>query len=231
MNRLGLGAEDLIWLRDHKKDLLLNVCLVMSHLACGAIPDHPLNALQLKRFHEQRPTDIAASLANSAGICLGTEYAFDLTRPGLALYGGNPFQGRTNPFHAVVSLTAPILQCRWVTPGQSVGYDATWVASQKRQIATIALGYADSILIGGRCPHISIHGHLAPVVGRVSMDLITADVTNIPDVRRGTHVQFLGEHISLENLTQATQRSPYEILTSLGKRYKRHYQSSQKESP
>ena len=200
----------------------------MSHLACADEPEHPSNRKQLARFEELRAVlpPLKASLANSSGIFLGPAYHFDLVRPGVALYGVNPTPGRDNPMRPVVRLTAPIIQLRRLEAPAAVGYGSTYEAAAGRRIATVAVGYADGYLRAlGNAGHASIDGVRVPVVGRVSMDLITLDVTDLPEARvqPGQGVDLIGDGCDLDTLAAEAGTIGYEILTSLGARYARRY--------
>ena len=169
-----------------------------------------------------------ASFASSGGILLGADYAFDLVRPGIALYGGNPGSGRPNPFKTAVRLTAPVLQVRRVDKGEAVGYGATFRVGRPTTLATVALGYADGLMraLGNRGVG-AIGGHLAPIAGRVSMDLVTLDLTDVPGelVAPGVEVEFLGDAVLLENVAAAAGTT-IPILTSLGERIIRTYEGA-----
>jgi alanine racemase len=228
MNRLGVPPSDISLLSAGAGKRLsgINLVLLMSHLACSDDPSSKMNAEQLQRFR----TSLAmlppapASLAASGGVLLGKDYAFDLVRPGLALYGGNPQSGRPNPFRTVMQLAGRILQLRRVDKGETVGYGASFRAARPSTLATVALGYADGLMraIGNKGSG-AIGGIRAPVAGRVSMDLITLDVTDIPSAAIGSEIEFVGDTISLEEAAQAAGTANYEILTSLGARFPRHY--------
>ena len=189
MNRLGLTLHEALDLR-RNETLLATLApdLVISHLACADTPDHPMNRRQLALFGEVRAQfpDLPASLANSAGVFLGPDYHFDLVRPGIALYGGVAVQGLTNPMRAVATLEARVLAVREAEEGETVGYGATQSFKEPARLATLSVGYADGYhrLAGGSDERpgawVWVRGQRAPLVGRVSMDLITIDVTNIP---------------------------------------------------
>jgi len=231
MNRLGLPTEELSVLSAEVRKRLngLNLVLVMSHLACSDDPSAKMNAEQLGRFRSALAMlpPAPASLAASGGVLLGRDYAFELVRPGLALYGGNPQPGFPNPFKAVARLVGRVLQLRCVDKGESVGYGAAFLAERPTTLATVGLGYADGLMraIGNRGAG-AIDGMRAPVAGRVSMDLVTLDVTDIPSAAVGTEVEFIGGTISLEEAAAAARTANYEILTSLGTRFPRHYVSA-----
>jgi alanine racemase len=231
MNRLGLPAAELATLSAEREKRLrgINLVLVMSHLACSEDPASPMNRLQLDRFRAGLAALPAApaSLASSGGILLGRDCAFDMVRPGLGLYGGNPRAPLPNPFATAAVLTGRILQLRRVDKGETVGYGATFRVGRPGTLATIALGYADGLMraIGNRGEG-AIDGIRVPIAGRVSMDLITLDVTEVPEtsLRVGADVELLGDTMNLEELAGAANSAPYEILTSLGgKRVPRLY--------
>ncbi len=227
MSRLGLDARECAVLaQDHARLAGIDVRCVMSHLVSAELPDDPLNALQRDRFVAGRARLPAApaSLANSAGIFLGQAYAFDLARPGSALYGINPTPMANNPMRSVVTLTARVLAVRDIPDGATVGYNATWTAQKPRRIATIGMGYAD----GWHRLHSNkgvacFDGHPVPLVGRVSMDLITFDVTDQPTVQPGSWLELLGPHRLVDDAAREAGAFSYEVLTALGHRYHRIY--------
>jgi len=233
LNRLGLPPSELSVLAAEAKlhRAGFNLVLVMSHLACAEDPALPMNAEQLSRFRAGLATlpPAPASLASSGGILLGRDYAFDLVRPGIALAGGNPQSGLSNPFAVTVRLTGRILQRRRVDKGECVGYGATFRVVRPTSLATVALGYADGLMraLGNKGAG-AIAGHKAPIVGRMSMDLVTLDVTDIPEdlAATGAEVEFLGDTMLLEDMAQAAGTAAYEILTSLGRRVRRVYEGA-----
>ena len=216
MSRLGLSS------RDVRPDLLagLRIKTLMSHLAC-ADEEHPLNSEQLRRFR-QTIAGVEArnfSLANSAGILLGEVFTFGLTRPGLALYGGVPRPEAAGHIRQVVRPRAQILQRRFIRPGQSVGYGATYVAERRREIAILNIGYADGYLRGFSGTGAALHDSARlPVLGRVSMDLLAIDVSMTPQVREG---DWLDLEFDLPKAAAQAGLSQYELLTTLGRRYDR----------
>ncbi len=237
LNRLGLAASDIQALvRDvHMLDRL-DVTLVMSHLACADEPEAKKNAQQRAIFEQLLPLlpRTARSLAASDGLMLGTDYHYDLVRPGYALYGGQAFGGGPTPVAPAVRLHVKILQVRDVAPGQSVGYSATWSPDRLSRIAIIAAGYADGLFrrlsraSGGDGGFVAINGQLAPIVGRVSMDLITVDVSDIaPTPQPGDLVEVIGPNISIEAVGAGAGTIGYEVLTSLGRRFHRIYQGGE----
>lgn len=215
MNRLGLDLRNLADLLDG-----LRIETLMSHLAC-ADEDHPLNAAQLAAFREVTRHIPAQrySLANSAGILLGTDYAFDLTRPGLALYGGVPRPEAAGEIAQVVRPRAQILQRRAVRAGETVGYGATFVAIEPREAAMLNIGYADGYLRGfsGRGAALR-DGQRLPLLGRVSMDLIAIDVTDAPGLAEGDWLEL---DYDLPTASAQSSLSQYELLTAMGRRYAR----------
>jgi len=218
MNRLGLAADELAILSGQSAARLsgLNIVLVMSHLACGDEAS-PMNAQQLSRFKQALAMlpPAPASLAASHGAFLGMEYHFDLVRPGVALYGANPQNTAQNLMQPVAILTGKVLQIRGIDTGDSVGYAATFRAKRPTMLATVALGYADGIpRTLSNTGAAAIAGGRAPIVGRVSMDLITLDVTGI-DVAPGDEAELLGDTVSLSEVAAAAGTNEYEILTRL----------------
>lgn len=221
MNRLGMEADELSSILEHMPTL--NPVLVMSHLACADEPDHRQNAEQLAAFEEMTATlpNLRRSFSATGGILLGADYHMNITRPGIGLYGGDPFV-EAQP---VVALSIPVVQTRPVAVGESVGYAASWVAKRPSTIATVAAGYADGIIraVGGKAALYA--GNTAcPIVGRVSMDLITVDVTDLPQVPES--LEILNSTQTVDVLANAAGTIGYEILTSLGGRYERRYTQS-----
>lgn len=229
MSRLGLPAAELDLLVSAPERLQgVDLAMVMSHLACADEPDHPLNGQQLAAFGSARRhfPGTAGSLANSSGIFLGAAYHADLVRPGAALYGVNPLPGQPNPMAQVVRLQGKILQVRQIDSGRTVGYGATHRAEGARTIATVAAGYADGYLrsLSNRgCAYVD--AVRVPLVGRVSMDLATFDVTGLPEARvhPGAMVDLIGPHNPVDDVADAAGTIGYEILTALGSRYLRSY--------
>ncbi|MBM3527599.1 MAG: alanine racemase [Alphaproteobacteria bacterium] len=233
MNRLGLTIEEAVAVAHRIQSENHGVELLMSHLACADQTNHPLNDQQIRQFRELRSLfrGISSSLANSAGIFLDSSTYCDLVRPGVALYGGNPTPGRPNPMRQVIDLKCRILQVRNVPRGQTVGYGATWTAKRPSRIAVIAAGYADGIprAAGALGPEGApqreaiVNDRRCKVVGRVSMDLIAVDVTDIPEgaVRRDAMATLIGAGLSLEEAATQAGTIDYELLTSLGRRYHR----------
>lgn len=219
MNRLGMEPAEWAAL----KDIALSQMpvMILSHLACADHPEHPMNAKQLKVFRGMTAgMDVPRSLAATGGTLLGPDYHFEMTRPGIGLYGGMPFVDA----HPVVSLDLPIVQIRDVNPGETVGYGCTWTAQRPSRIATLSAGYADGLIRAmGSKAVLHVGDTPCPLVGRVSMDLLTVDVT---DLDHDPHsVSILGRHNSVDTLARAAGTIGYEILTSFGARYARTYLS------
>ncbi len=236
LNRLGLEEVDVMkFAADDTLTSDLDLRLIMSHLASADDPTNPANETQRVAFDRLRVQfpKAPASLAASDGLMLGPTYHYDLVRPGYALYGGQAFQGRRAPVEPVVKVESRVLQVRDLRPGQSVGYSGTWTARRASRIAIIAAGYADGVprtasapdaIPGGR---VAIHGCEMPMVGRVSMDLVTVDVTDTPrPVARGDLVEIVGPLISLEAAGADARTIGYEMLIRLGRRFERIYVAS-----
>lgn len=233
MSRLGLPGEELAVLSSDAKKRLsdLRLVLLMSHLACADEAEAKMNRVQLDRFHTALAMlpEAPASLASSGGVLLGKDFAFDLVRPGIGLYGGNVQDAPQNPFTTTVVLSARVLQLRHVGQGESVGYGASFRTKRPSVIATLGIGYADGLRrsIGNRA-RVSIAGWSAEIVGRVSMDLITVDVTDIPPDLLSTSImaEIFGDAISLSQAATDAGTVPYEILTSLSPRVPRRYETA-----
>jgi alanine racemase len=236
MNRLGVSPEEAAALAPRVQTQNHGIALLLSHLACADVPGHPLTAKQLNLFRELRTlySGIPASLANSSGIFLGDTAYFDLARPGAALYGINPTPGDPNPMKPVVQLTGRILQIRSVARDQTIGYGATWTARRNSRIAVLAAGYADGLLrsasAGDERPGGSaiIAGNRCPIVGRISMDLMTVDISDLFDraVHRGEVATLIGGELSIDDVAAAAGTIGYEVLTRLGARCQVVYRSA-----
>jgi alanine racemase len=240
INRLGLtiaeaqGLIPRINAGDH------GIELVMSHLACAESLHHPLNARQLATFREIASvfSGVPASLSNSSGIFLGAPFLFDLVRPGAALYGINPTPEADSPVQPVVELKARVVRIREVERGESVGYGATWTTRRPTRLAIVSAGYADGYFRAGgsndgtRGAEVVVAGKRCPVAGRISMDLMAIDVTDLEKnaVRRGHLVTLIGEGITVDELAHHFGTIGYEVLTSLGPRYARVYKGGPIES-
>lgn len=217
MNRLGMEPAE--WAALREIALSASPVLLMSHLACADEPDHPMNARQLRTFSDMTEgTGVPRALAATGGILLGPEYHFDMTRPGIGLYGGAPF-AKARP---VVGLSLPVIQVRDLAPGEPVGYGASWVAPGPVRLATVGAGYADGLIRAmSNRGQLFFEGTPCPIVGRVSMDLITADVTHLP--RPPEALDILCAEQGVDALAEAAGTIGYEVLTALGPRYGRRH--------
>jgi alanine racemase len=241
INRLGLtvteaqGIIPRINAGDH------GITLVMSHLISAELVNNQSNAKQLTAFREiaSHFTNVQASLSNSSGIYLGAQFQFDMVRPGAALYGVNPTPEADNPMQGVVELKARIIQIRNVERGETVGYGGTWTARRPTKLAIVSAGYADgyfraaSANDGTRGAEVMVAGKRCPVAGRISMDLIAVDITDLPAsaARRGHMVTLIGEGITVDELAHHFGTIGYEVLTSLGRRYARIYKGGNAPPP
>ena len=217
MNRLGMEAPD--WAATRADLEAGPLTLVMSHLACADEPDHPMNAAQLAAFTAMTAgVSAPRSFAATGGILLGPEYHFDLTRPGVGLYGGAPFAAAT----PVVRLSLPVVQIRDVAVGETVGYAASFTAQRPTKIATVSAGYADGLIryMSGKA-QLFASNTPCPLAGRVSMDLLTVDVTDLPEIP--DHLDILCPLQGVDDLATVAGTIGYEILTALGRRYQRRY--------
>lgn len=218
MNRLGMEAAE--WARIRDEALAAGPDFIMSHLACADEPEHPANIMQLQAFREMTEgADAPLSLAATGGILLGPEYHFDLVRPGVGLFGGMPFSDARQ----VVHLSLPVIQTRQLQAGEFVGYGATWTAERPCRVATVAAGYADGILriLSASGAKLYADGVACPIVGRVSMDLVTADVTHLAQVPDS--LDLICDEQPIDKLADYAGTIGYEILTLLRHRYKRNY--------
>ncbi len=225
INRLGVKPQNLSQFRNFKPQLL------MSHFIASEVHDDKRNRQQIERFENARsvfPT-VNASLANSSGIFLKEMPFYDLVRPGYALYGGNPTPSAPNPMQNVISLTAPVIQTSKIAQGETVGYNGIWTAQRDSLIATLSIGYADGFLRSASSMNddggqIAWSGALYPVVGRVSMDLVTVDVTDAqtPPLR-GDKVEIIGNTLPIDAVASRLKTIGYEVMTSLGKRHSKIY--------
>jgi alanine racemase len=235
MRRHGLTSEDATTLAGRLKTLRFKPSLVMSHLACADEPKHPMNAQQIADFRALRDLfpGIPASLANSAALLALKDSHFDLVRPGISLYGGRAVANGENPSQPVVRLDLRIIQVRHAEPGNTVGYGAEQMIRRPSRIAVLAGGYADGILRAAGASdrrvgaEVVIAGKRCPLIGRISMDLMAVDVTDIPEyeLKRGDYATILGEGISVDDLAAHAGTLGYEVLTNLGHRYARLYRA------
>lgn len=214
INRLGIAATDLA----DPAIAALDVDVLMSHLSSADEDDDAVSVAQLNAFRAAIPQvrHRRESLANSAGLALGPEYAFDLTRPGLALYGGVPCAQLAGHLRQVAHVEAAILQVRTLRPGDAVGYNGTYVASAPQRVATVSLGYADGFLRSRGQGGALFRGDAAlPILGKVSMDMVVVDLSTAPDLAEG---DWLTVPYDLQDAARQSALSQYELLTSLGRR-------------
>lgn len=214
MQRLGFAPEDV---PNHA-----DVVLLLTHLACADTPDDPMNAVQLERFEAvaARFPGVPVSIANSAGILNGVR---GIGRPGIGLYGGNPFSGRNNPLRCVATLEGQVLQVRRVRAGESVGYGASRVVTRDTNVAVVGAGYADGVprLLSNR-GEVAVRGVRLPILGRVSMDLTQVDATDVA-IERGEWVEFFGPTVGVDEVAASSETIAYEVLTGIGRRVERRY--------
>lgn len=241
MNRLGLTMAEAqaIIPRIHAGDH--GITLLISHLVSAELLNNPINARQLAAFRQiaSEFTGVPASLSNSSGIYLGAPFQFDMVRAGAALYGVNPTPEADNPMQQVVDLKSRILQIRSIDRGETVGYGGTWTARRSTKLAIIATGYADgyfraaSANDGTRGADVVIAGKRCPIAGRISMDLMAADITDLPPnaARRGHMATLIGEGITVDELAHHFGTIAYEVLTSLGPRHARIYKGGDTDAP
>ena len=217
MNRLGM--EPMEWESVKELALSLNPVLIMSHLACADDPNHKMNSKQLDIFLTlTNKININKSLAATGGILLGPEYHFDLTRPGIGIYGCAPMQDCL----PVLKIDIPVIQIRNIESGETVGYGNTWTSPCKKKIATISAGYADGLFRAiGKKAKLYFEEISCPIVGRISMDLIGVDITSlkVDPVR----LELINSQQTVDNIAEGAETIGYEFLTSLGNRYSRNY--------
>jgi alanine racemase len=239
-NRLGLHIDEALALADDvSRPASFAPVLVMSHLACGDDQLSPMNKQQLESFRKVTAAyeGIDSSLAASAGIFLGDNYHFDLTRPGIALYGGEAVNGMSNPMRPVATAEARVIQVRTVRAGESVSYGRALKLTRDSRLAIVAAGYADGYMrsqSSGGVPLRSalpqggqgfFEGYTVPVAGRITMDLTIFDVTDLPDnlIRAGDYIELFGKNIPVDDAARAAGTIGYEMLTSVGLRHERKY--------
>lgn len=227
INRLGLSGTDTEKFLSDGNDL--NIALILSHLVRSEEQDHETNKIQLEKFQQIRSAlpHIPASLSNSGGIYLGEEYHFDLLRPGIMLYGGNPGLAQLpDGIRNVLELKGKILQIRNLEPGMSVGYNAVWTAERPSRVAIINVGYADGTYKTSDKDHlVYLGGSLVPVIGKVSMDMIVIDITGsqFDHIKVEDEVELMGPNITLEMTSELSTLGQYELLTGVGQRYNKKY--------
>lgn len=224
MNRLGFAAQRV----DPADFTGFNLDLVLSHPACGDTPEHPLNAIQRRRCEEVAALfpGVPASFTSTAGAITGAGPGGDIARLGIGLYGGNPFADRPNPVVPVATFEAPVLALREAAAGDTVGYGGT-VLDAPARLATVGAGYADGIprRLSGRGA-VAAGGRRLPIVGRVSMDLVTVDATAAGDLREGDLVEVFGAAIPVDEVATLAGTIGYEILTGVGPRVERRYRAA-----
>ena len=222
MERLGLPIDELV-IDDLKS---INLCLLMTHLACADEPDNPFNIEQIESFRRvsQRLPGVQTSIGNSAGTLNGELFQGDVARPGIGLYGANPFRHLKNPLEIVARCEAKVIAVRDLKSNKSIGYGGSFVTAKPSKIAVVGMGYADGL------PHVlSNTGHLAfgrallPIRGKISMDLTQVDITNCPEVQVGDWLEFFGDTIDVDDVAKSAQSFGYEFLTGIGSRVNRQY--------
>ncbi len=240
MHRLGISFEEALLLgNDVTRPAGFSPVLIMSHLACADEPDHPMNAQQRDRFAEIAAVfeGIDASLANSAGILLGSSFGFDLTRPGISLYGGQALSAGGSSLRPVATAESRIIAIHEARRGETVGYGAAATLTRDSRLAVCSIGYADGYMRSLSGAGIPLRadgsegaygyacGQRLPIVGRVTMDLTVFDITGLPRaaLRAGDFIELFGEHMPLQSVADAAGTIDYEMLTSLGARFRRHY--------
>ena len=231
MNRLGMSIDETAAVAARMQSEQHGLTLLMSHFAYAERREHPLNDQQIRQFREIRTLfrGIPGSLANSAGMFLDEAAYCDMVRPGVALYGGNPTPGKPNPMKPVINLQVRVLQVRNVPRGATVGYQAAWTARRATRIAIIAAGYGDGMLRAAGATdadpgrHMLIAGNRCRIVGRVSMDLVAVDITDLKEgaVRRGDLVTLIGDELTIDAVASEAGTIGYEVLTNLGRRFHR----------
>lgn len=241
MNRLGFGIRDTGRVREEMEQFGYLPQMVMSHLACADQPNHEKNRTQLALFQSilaQFP-GVPASLSNSAGMMIGRENHMQMVRPGIALFGGRAVSGRKNPMTPVVKLEVPVLQVRTAKTGETVGYGASFELDRDSRLAILAIGYADGFLRSlsstntRQGARIVFNNRIAPIVGRVSMDLVAVDVTDLGDnaPKPGDMVEVFGKTLTVDSQADLAGTIGYELLTGLKGRYKRSYISPSSSAP
>ncbi len=233
MSRLGFESLPALQQAMERRAAASGADLLMSHFVSSERPDDPVNAVQIARFNAARKAfrRLPGSLANSSGMFLNARPIYDLARPGYALYGGNPTPGRPNPMLPVVTLSVAVQQTRWIEAGVTCGYNAQWTARRRTRLATLLAGYADGLPRGAGAndersgAEVVIAGRRCPLVGRISMDLSVADVTDLPEgaVKAGDRAEFFGARGDLDDFAARSGTIGYQVLTGLGPRYRREY--------
>ena len=222
MERLGISYQD-VSIEELK---LVNLQLLMTHLACADDPDDVFNSCQVDRFATLTKAlpHVRTSIGNSAGTLNGVRFQGDLVRPGIGLYGANPFRNKPNPLEIVARCEAKVLTIRDVEKGASIGYQSSFTTTRKSRVAVLGMGYADGL------PHVlsnqgqmAYDGALLPIIGRISMDLTQIDVTDCSEIKVGDWVEFFGDTIDVDDVAQSAKSFGYEFLTGIGSRVERQY--------
>ncbi|NNH29969.1 alanine racemase [Rhizobium sp. SEMIA 4085] len=243
-NRLGLHIDEALALADDvSRPASFAPVLVMSHLACGDDPSSQMNKQQLESFRKVSAAyeGIESSLAASGGIFLGEDYHFDLTRPGIAIYGGEAVSGMANPMRPVATAQARVIQVRTVRAGESVSYGRTLRLDRDSRLAVVSAGYADGYMRSQSSGGIPLRqavpqggqglfeGYTVPVAGRITMDLSIFDVTDLPEnlIRAGDYIELFGRNIPVDDAARAAGTIGYEMLAGVGLRYERKYVSEE----
>ena len=232
MNRLGLTSKEFEYVVNNPCELEgVEPKLLLSHLACADQPGHEMNQKQLSIFRsaKNKISNMRFSLANSGGIFLGQPYHFDMVRPGIALYGSHPDPTTFNPLNQVIKLYGRVLQIRNAKTGSTVGYNASHLLKKKTLIATVGLGYADGYIRSlGDNSHAFFKGAKLPIIGPISMDYITVDISSIKTdtIKIGDLIEFIGDNFTLDDIAKVAKTVPHEILSNLGKRHQRSYFAS-----
>jgi alanine racemase len=234
MNRLGLTPNELSKILNNPAEMNgANLCGLMSHLACSDEPNHEMNQQQLSEFikAKNKLPRMETSLANSGGIFLGKSYHFDLARPGIALYGATPNYNACNPLKQAIKLYGRVLQIRETGANQTVGYGASYKPTRDSVIATVGVGYADGYLRSLSSNSYAFFNNIKiPIIGRVSMDCITVDISSVPTrtIKPGDFIEVMGDNFTIDDIAKAANTVPHEILSRLGTRHFRQYCNSSK---
>lgn len=225
MNRLGFDLNHLNTIIE--KSMNLDTCLILSHLSFAENPNTELNLIQLQKFQKvAKQFKCRLSLANSPSVSLGNDYYFDMIRVGRALYGPNKYAALSDSLKNAVSLYAPIIQIREIYEDSPIGYAASYIAKKGSKIATLAIGYADGYMrLFGNLSKVYYEGYYLPVVGKISMDLVTVDVTEVPDnyLKIGRFVELIGKNVDFHDILVQSGTSSSELFSRLGNRLKREY--------
>ena len=215
MQRLGFDSNSL----DVLDFSSIKVCLLLTHLACADQPDHPQNEVQIAQFEKVKTyfPNTLTSIGNSAAILNGEQFQGDVVRPGIGLYGGNPFVNQKSPVKPVCTLEGQVLQIRKVEPNVPVGYSAYFITSMQTRIAVVGIGYADGLSLAlSNNGSVAFRGQRMPIIGKVTMDAIHVDCTQVTDLKESDFVEFFGPTISVDEVAATTNTIAYEVLTQAG---------------